>query len=155
MEYLVVADLKARLWKYEGDQLYQTYKGYYRQGKYYPYKDSLGYLTVGAGHLIQKGEDFSNGLTPIEADILLAKDIEVAKAGLRTLNLGTLPKDIEDYLVIMIFQLGLSGTSKFKKLLAAARIGDRDGIRRESKDSLWYKQTKSRVDDMNKQLQNK
>ncbi|EIA6484572.1 lysozyme, partial [Escherichia coli] len=98
-----MADIKTRLWKYEGDQLYQTYKGYYRQGKYYPYKDSLGYLTVGAGHLVQKGEDFSNGITPIEADILLAHDIEKAKAGLRTLNLGTLPKDIEDYLIIMIF----------------------------------------------------
>lgn len=152
MEYLLMADLKARLWKYEGDQLYQAHKGYYRQGKYYPYKDSLGYLTVGAGHLIQKGEDFSNGITPIEADILLAHDIEKAKAGLRTLNLGTLPKDIEDYLVIMVFQLGLSGTSKFKKLLAAAKIGDREGMRRESMDSLWYKQTKNRVDDMNNQL---
>lgn len=30
MEYLVMADIKTRLWKYEGDQLYQTYKGYYR-----------------------------------------------------------------------------------------------------------------------------
>lgn len=26
-----MADIKTRLWKYEGDQLYQTYKGYYRQ----------------------------------------------------------------------------------------------------------------------------
>lgn len=52
----------------------------------------------------------------------------------------------------MIFQLGLAGTSKFKKLLAAAKNGDRIGMRRESIDSLWYKQTKSRVDDMNNQL---
>lgn len=150
-----MADIKERLRLYEGTMEYQKHLGYYRNGKFWVYLDSVQKPTVGYGHLIQKGEDFSNGLTPIEADILLAKDIEVAKAGLRTLNLGTLPKDIEDYLVIMIFQLGLSGTSKFKKLLAAARIGDRDGIRRESKDSLWYKQTKSRVDDMNKQLQHK
>ncbi|MFK0368949.1 glycoside hydrolase family protein [Enterobacter sichuanensis] len=147
-----MADIKERLRLYEGSLDYQKYKGYYRQGKFYPYKDSLGYWTIGYGHLVQKGEDFSNGLTPIEADILLAHDIEKAKAELRTLNLGTLPTDIEDYLIIMIFQLGLAGTSKFKKLLAAAKIGDRDGIRRESKDSLWYKQTKSRVDDMNNQL---
>ncbi|HGE9343801.1 TPA: glycoside hydrolase family protein, partial [Escherichia coli] len=130
----------------------QKHKGYYRNSKFWVYLDSVQKPTVGYGHLVQKGEDFSNGITPIEADILLAHDIEKAKAGLRTLNQGTLPKDIEDYLIIMIFQLGLAGTSKFKKLLAAAKNGDRVGMRRESMDSLWYKQTKSRVDDMNNQL---
>lgn len=147
-----MADIKERLRLYEGSLDYQKHLGYYKNGKFWVYKDSLGYPTIGYGHLLQKDEDFSNGITPIEADILLAHDIEKAKAGLRTLNLGTLPKDIEDYLVIMVFQLGMSGTSKFKKLLAAAKIGDREGMRRESKDSLWYKQTKSRVDDMNNQL---
>ncbi|MFX4310339.1 glycoside hydrolase family protein [Enterobacter sp. 63] len=148
-----MADIKERLRLYEGSMEYQKYKGYYRQGKFYPYKDSLGYWTIGYGRLIQNEyEKYKDGITPIEADILLSHDIEKAKAELRTLNLGTLPTDIEDYLIIMIFQLGLAGTSKFKKLLAAAKIGDRDGIRRESKDSLWYKQTKSRVDDMNNQL---
>ncbi|EJD6390027.1 glycoside hydrolase family protein, partial [Klebsiella pneumoniae] len=121
--------------------------------KFYPYKDSLGYLTVGYGHLVQKGEDFTNGISAIDADILLAKDIDKAKKQLSTLNLGVLPRDIEDYLVIMLFQLGLGGVKKFKKLLAAARIGDRNGIRRESVDSLWYRQTPNRVKDMNNQLQ--
>ncbi|HDV1335382.1 TPA: glycoside hydrolase family protein [Escherichia coli] len=147
-----MADIKERLRIYEGSMEYQKFLGYYKNGKFWTYKDSLGYPTIGYGHLVQKGEDYSNGLTPIEADILLAHDIEKAKAELRTLNLGTLPKDIEDYLVIMIFQLGKSGTSKFKKLLAAAKICDRNGMRRASMDSLWYKQTRSRVDDMNKQL---
>ena len=147
-----MADIKERLRLYEGSMEYQKFLGYYKNSKFWTYKDSLGYPTIGYGHLVKKGENFINGLTPIEADILLAHDIEKAKAELRTLNLGTLPRDIEDYLIIMIFQLGLSGTSKFKKLLAAAKIGDRDGMRRESKDSLWYKQTKSRVDDMNNQL---
>ncbi|HBR4398877.1 TPA: glycoside hydrolase family protein, partial [Klebsiella pneumoniae] len=64
----------------------------------------------------------------------------------------TLPADIEDYLVIMIFQLGVNGVSKFRKLLAAAKAGDRNGMRRESVDSLWYRQTPNRVRDMNNQL---
>ncbi|HBT5242753.1 TPA: glycoside hydrolase family protein, partial [Klebsiella quasipneumoniae] len=105
----------------------------------------LGYLTVGYGHLVQKGEDFTNGISAIDADILLANDIDKAKKQLSTLNLGVLPRDIEDYLVIMLFQLGLGGVQKFKKLLAAAKIGDRNGIRRESVDSLWYRQTPNRV----------
>lgn len=153
MEYLVVADLKERLIKYEGSLEYQKYKGYFKNDKFYPYKDSLGYLTIGYGHLIQKGEEYSNGLHPIDADILLANDIEKAKKQLKTLNLGVLPRDIEDYLVIMLFQLGLAGVQKFKKLLTAAKAHDRDGIRRESIDSLWYRQTPNRVKDMNNQLQ--
>ncbi|NBF33838.1 glycoside hydrolase family protein [Klebsiella pneumoniae] len=146
-------DLKERLIRYEGTKEYQRSLGYYRNDKFYPYKDSLGYLTVGYGHLVQKGEDFTNGISAIDADILLAKDIDKAKKQLSTLNLGVLPRDIEDYLVIMLFQLGLGGVQKFKKLLAAAKIGDRNGIRRESVDSLWYRQTPNRVKDMNNQLQ--
>jgi hypothetical protein len=71
--------------------------------------------------LVQKGEDFTNGITPIDADILLANDIEKAKNQLKTLNLGVLPRDIEDYLVIMLFQLGLSGVQKFKNYLQQQR----------------------------------
>lgn len=111
MEYLVVADLKERLIKYEGSLEYQKYKGYFKNDKFYPYKDSLGYLTIGYGHLIQKGEEYSNGLSRIDADILLTNDIEKAKKQLKTLDLGVLPRDIEDYLVIMLFQLGKVRTS--------------------------------------------
>ncbi|EMG2255105.1 TPA: glycoside hydrolase family protein [Klebsiella pneumoniae] len=146
-------DLKERLIRYEGTKEYQRTLGYYRNDKFYPYKDSLGFLTVGYGHLVQKGEDFTNGISAMDADILLAKDIDKAKKQLSTLNLGVLPRDIEDYLVIMLFQLGLGGVQKFKKLLAAAKVSDRNGIRRESVDSLWYRQTPKRVKDMNNQLQ--
>lgn len=152
MEYLLMADIKERLRVYEGTVEYQKYKGYYKNGKFRVYKDSLGYDTIGYGHLVQKGENFKDGISPIDADILLAHDIEKAKENLRTLGLGTLPKDIEDFLVIMIFQLGLSGTKNFKKLLAAAKVHDRAGIRREAIDSRWYRQTPNRVQDMNNQL---
>lgn len=147
-----MADIKERLRIYEGSLDYQRHKGYYRSGKFYVYKDSEGFNTIGYGHLVLKGEDFSNGLTPIEADILLAKDIEKAKAGLQTLNLGVLPRDIEDYLIIMVFQLGLGGVKQFRKLLKAVAAGDREGIRREAVDSKWYRQTPNRVIDMNNQL---
>nr|WP_287855291.1 glycoside hydrolase family protein [Klebsiella sp.] len=146
-------DLKERLIRYEGTKEYQITLGYFKNDKFWAYKDSLGYTTIGYGHLVQNNENFSNGLSAIDADILLAKDIEKAKAQLMTLNLGVLPRDIEDYLVIMLFQLGLGGVQKFKKLLAAAKAHNRDGMRRESVDSLWYRQTPNRVKDMNKNLQ--
>lgn len=146
-------DLRNRLKVYEGTKAYQQSRNIFRSGKFYPYKDSLGFLTIGYGHLIKKGEVFTSGITEEKADKLLDADIAIARECLSTLNLGQLPTDIEDYLIIMIFQLGVSGTSKFKKLLAAAKNHDRDGMKRESMDSLWYRQTKNRVDDMNSQLQ--
>ncbi|WP_460216813.1 glycoside hydrolase family protein [Escherichia coli] len=145
-------DLKSRLKEYEGTIAYQTKLGYFRNGKFFPYSDSLGFSTVGYGHLIKSVESFSTGLSPNEAETLLDKDITVARTGLSTLRLGTLPADIEDYLIIMIFQLGVNGVSKFRKLLAEAKAGDRDGMRRESVDSLWYRQTPNRVRGMNNQL---
>jgi len=39
------------------------------------YKDIAGYNTIGIGHLVKKGEDFSNGLTEEEAENLLRKDL--------------------------------------------------------------------------------
>lgn len=146
-------DLKERLIRYEGTKEYQRTLGYYRNDKFYPYKDSLGKWTIGYGRLIDGIQDqYKNGITAMDADILLAKDIDKAKKQLSTLNLGVLPQDIEDYLVIMLFQLGLGGVQKFKKLLAAAKAHDRNGIRRESVDSLWYRQTPNRVKDMNNNL---
>ncbi|HBW8875692.1 TPA: glycoside hydrolase family protein [Klebsiella quasipneumoniae subsp. similipneumoniae] len=145
-------DLKERLKQYEGTIEYQSKLGYFKNGKFWVYKDNLGFPTIGYGHLVQKGEDFTNGISAIDADILLANDIDKAKKQLSTLNLGVLPQDIEDYIVIMLFQLGLGGVKKFKKLLAAAKNHDRNGMRRESVDSLWYRQTPNRVKDMNNQL---
>jgi GH24 family phage-related lysozyme (muramidase) len=56
-------DLKVRLWIYEGTKEYQTKMNYFRNGKFYPYKDSLGKLTIGCGHLVLKSENFSDGIT--------------------------------------------------------------------------------------------
>lgn len=39
------------------------------------YKDAAGLPTIGVGHLIRKGEDFSKGLTSSEAQDLLQKDL--------------------------------------------------------------------------------
>ncbi len=53
------------------------------------YYCSAGYLTIGYGHVIKKGENFSKPLTKAEADELLRKDFEIAlKAVKRTTNLS-------------------------------------------------------------------
>lgn len=136
-------NLKERLKEYEGTKAYQTKLGYYRNGLFHVYPDSLGKDTIGYGHLVLPGENFKCGLDDLEADNLLDKDITIARTGVK--SLGTFAPDIEEYLIIMVFQLGLQGVKKFRKLLAAAGKGDRTEMKVQARESLWYKQTPNRV----------
>jgi len=147
-------ELKDRLKIYEGTKEYQAKFKYFRNGKFYPYADSLGKMTIGYGHLIKSSEEFSTGLTEAEADALLDKDIEIAVSQVKALGL-TLPSDWNDFLVLMMFQLGLGGVQKFKKFLEALRVQDYPEAVRQAKDSLWYRQTPFRIMDMIAHLRNK
>ena len=149
-------DLKQRLINYEGTKEYQTTRGYSKQGKFWMYKDTEGYVTIGYGHLVQnyEREKFKPGITPMDADLLLAWDIDRTMKDVKTLGL-TLPKDWEDFMIIMVFQLGLVGTKKFKKMIAALKVQDYKEAIKQAKDSLWYRQTPNRLNDMVKQLVNK
>ncbi|EDT6685357.1 glycoside hydrolase family protein [Salmonella enterica subsp. enterica] len=149
-------DLKQRLINYEGTKEYQTTRGYFKQGKFWMYKDTEGYDTIGYGHLVQnhEREKFKNSITPMDADLLLAWDIDRTMKDVKTLGLK-LPKDWEDFMVIMVFQLGLSGTKKFKKMIAALEVQNYPEAIKQAKDSLWYRQTPNRLNDMVKQLNNK
>ncbi|HCB1448167.1 glycoside hydrolase family protein [Serratia marcescens] len=142
-------DLKQQLKQYEGTKEYQTKVGYFKNGKYWQYKDSLGYPTIGFGHLVLKGEDFSNGLTEAQADALLDKDIAIARAGVASLGVN-LPVESRwnDFLVMMVFQLGLTKTRQFKRFLAALNSGNYARAIIEIKYSNWYRQTPARVDSM-------
>ena len=147
-------DIKTRLIEYEGSRAYQTRMGYFRNNKYYPYKDSEGFLTVGYGHKVLPNENFNNGINEIEVLRLLDKDIAIAESQLNKLNL-TIPKDWQDFMIIMIFQLGLSGTMKFKKMIQALRDANYTEAVEHAKDSLWYRQTPNRVNAMIAELKNK
>lgn len=142
-------DLKEQLKQYEGTKQYQARLKYFRNERFYPYADSLGKMTIGYGHLILPGENFTQGITEDQADALLDKDISIARSGVKGLNLQ-LPKESKwnDFLVIMVFQLGLTGVKGFKKFLAALSTGNYARAITECKDSLWYRQTPNRVDAM-------
>jgi len=147
-------DLKYRLKEYEGTKQYQSKMKYFRDGKFYPYKDSLGFSTIGYGHLISGYEDYSAGITEAQADAILENDIQKAQNEYKTLGLNV-PSDWENFLIIMIFQLGLGGVKKFKKMLEALRVQNYKEAVVQAKDSLWYRQTPYRVMDMIAQLKNK
>lgn len=142
-------DIIAQLKIFEGTKQYQAKVGYFRDGKFWTYKDSLGYPTIGYGHLVKPCENFTNGLTEEQATKLLEADLAIARSEVVKLNVN--PPSASrwnDFLVLMVFQLGLTKTLQFKKFLAALRNGNYSTAINEVKDSNWYRQTPNRVNDM-------
>ena len=135
--------------EFEGTIAYQKKLGYFKNDKFWVYKDSLGFPTIGYGHLVTPKENFSEGITSDQADALLIKDCGVAIGAAKSIadqyNINA-PLAIQEMLVEMVFQLGKDGVLKFKKFLTALSGKDYPKAIVEVKDSLWYKQTPNRVE---------
>tara|TARA_B100001057_G_C22634967_1_gene865867 strand:+ start:346 stop:777 length:432 start_codon:yes stop_codon:yes gene_type:complete len=113
-----------------------------------PYKDQLGYLTIGYGHLIlSKEKIFSKKqLNKKEFEKIFEKDF---KKALSNFNEKLKPfvsnKKEAELLIEMVFQLGIKGCLKFKNLLKNMKKGNKHIVCFEMMESLWYKQTPYRV----------
>lgn len=70
------------------------------------YKDSAGNPTIGYGHLIKPGEDFSKGITKEKAGDLLAQDTKTAVDTVNNTLVVTLSQTKFDALVDFAYNLG-------------------------------------------------
>ena len=136
-------DLKARVRLHEGVRTQM-------------YLDSLGKATIGIGHLIKphERERYAEGveISMDEVEELFEMDLNRAAAGAESLIkecIGhDLPPHIEEVILEMVFQLGTTGVSKFKKFWKALRIKDWKTAASEMKDSRWHKQTTKRCESL-------
>jgi len=113
-----------------------------------PYKDQLGYLTIGYGHLVLSNEKFllKKQLHKKEFEKIFEKDFKKALSNFNnTLKPITSNKEEEELLIEMVFQLGIKGCIKFKNLIKNMRKGNKHLVCFEMMESLWYKQTPYRV----------
>lgn len=120
--------------------------------KIFPYVDTRGFLTIGFGHKILPGEDFTDGITQAQADQIFASDLGDVEDGIRGVLdcYDTLNEVRQGVVLDMAFNLGLHGFSEFKRLIAALSAGDFVSAANEMINSVWYTQVKSRgVDDVN------
>ena len=115
------------------------------------YKDQLGNYTIGYGHLIRKKEI-----------ILFKKKIKVSffqnlfendfKAALDDYNKHfrkySFSQNIKELIVEMIFQMGIQNVLSFKKTLRHIRKNNKFLAALEMMDSIWYKQTPLRVENL-------
>lgn len=91
------------------------------------YKDSAGYPTIGVGHLIRAGEDFSKGLTNEQAMELLAADISPFEDVVNAKIGVDLTQDQFDALVIFAFNIGTGGFAK-STLVKELNLGHYDQV---------------------------
>lgn len=112
------------------------------------YRDSLGYLTIGIGRLID--ERRGGGISLEEAKYLLDNDIHNI---MDTLD-DEIPwwRNLSDpqqrALCNMAFQMGVGGLLSFQNMLVALKGGDLSTAHFEALNSLWARQTPSRARDV-------
>ena len=113
-----------------------------------PYKDQLGYLTIGYGHLILSNEKIllKKKIDKKELEEIFEKDFKKALSNFNnTFKSFISDKKEAELLIEMIFQLGIKGCLKFKNLIKNMRKGNKHLVCLDMMDSLWYKQTPNRV----------
>jgi lysozyme len=89
------------------------------------YKDAVGKATIGYGHLILAGEDFSGGITEEEAEEILKKDLERTEIGVEQAVDVDLTDNQFAALVSFAFNLGVR-TLQRSTLLMLVNKGDFD-----------------------------
>ena len=117
-----------------------------------PYKDQLGNLTIGYGHLIKKNEKnfFSKKHNKIFLNKVFEKDFKEA--------LGSFNKHFDrpkfkskktkELFIEMIFQMGIKKVLKFKKMINLIKNDNKNLAAVEMMNSLWYVQTPKRVENL-------
>lgn len=119
------------------------------------YLDHLGYPTFGVGHLVLESdpEHGQPSGTPVseervrecfESDLDLAISECVALYGADIWE--GFPDEVQQILVNMMFNMGRTRLSKFKKFNAALEAGDWNEAAVEGRDSLWYNQVTNRAE---------
>ena len=122
-----------------------------------PYKDQLGYLTIGYGHLILSNEKLllKKQIHKKELEEIFERDFKKALSNFNsTFKLFTSDKKEAELLIEMVFQLGTKGCLKFKNLIKNMRKGNKHLVCLDMMDSLWYKQTPNRVKNLIKTFLN-
>ena len=107
-----------------------------------PYKDTLGVLTIGVGHNLQK-----EGLCAEAIMAQLDYDIRTKCLPLydRLYWLSGKPEVIQRVLLNMAFQMGIEGVLSFKATLAAAQAEQWSEMAHHMGNSKWATQTPNRA----------
>ena len=115
------------------------------------YKDSLGFATIGYGHLVTKADTYEEGVEYTEEELskVFDQDFIIAGHGAETLmnnyEVYEIDHEAKCVLIEMVFQLGIGGVGKFKKMCKAIDNKDFPSAKIEMLDSRWAKRVGNRA----------
>jgi RHS repeat-associated protein len=89
-----------------------------------PYKDQAGYETIGYGHKILPGEDFSNGITKAQALDLLNHDAQGAVSAVNASLNVPVKQNQFDALVSLAFNAGPVSVKATNQMMRAVNAGN-------------------------------
>ena len=115
------------------------------------YSDSLGFATIGYGHLVLPSDNFVKGTTyPKEMlEEVFDNDFKIAHDSANELLADIEHNHIVKGVIIeMCFQLGKPRVMKFKKMWEALKNNDLETASKEMIDSNWHKQTTKRCESL-------
>ena len=119
------------------------------------YKDSLGKRTIGFGHLCVEPEQWDDDkeYTREELERVFDNDFEEALKNAESLigerSINFIAKQV---IIEMVFQLGIGGVGKFKKMWSALDNEDYGEASFQMMDSLWAKQTPNRAKELSNRV---
>ena len=125
------------------------------------YLDHLGYPTFGIGHLIIEG-DPEEGMG-VDYPISEERVIEAFEKDVQTVLKDCkicfktwygYPEEAKQIFANMMFNMGRTRLSKFKKMIDAAESGDWKKAAIEGRDSRWYNQVTNRAERLMSRLEN-
>ena len=130
---------------------------------YEVYKDHLGYPTFGVGHLVlesdpEYGLEVGSVVSEERVKECFERDLDIAIEECNQLyedgRFGDLPSEVQQILVNMMFNMGRTRLSKFKKMHAAILESNWVEAAKEGRDSRWYKQVTNRAERLMTRLEN-
>jgi lysozyme len=128
--------------------------------KYELYNDHLGYLTGGIGHLIRSEEPESHfppgtKISEERVNEWFREDLDIAIGECRALysEWNDFPAEVQEILVNMMFNMGRTRLSKFKKMNAHLSKGEWSLAAVEGRDSRWYRQVTNRAERLMSRLE--
>lgn len=120
--------------------------------KLQPYRDSLGFLTIGFGRLIDPAK--GGGISPDEAEYLLANDLKRAERQCESLPAYLDLSPVRQAVLIeLCFNMGLDGLQKFKRMFGALVQQDYEHAASEMMASKWSGQVGARAVRLARQMQ--
>ena len=124
------------------------------------YKDHLGYPTFGIGHLVlesdpEYGQDVGTPVSEERTIECFEQDVQSVLSDCKKLHEGWdgYPQEVKQVIANMMFNMGLTRLSKFRKHNAALQCGDWKEAAAEGRDSRWYKQVTNRAERLMSRLE--